>query len=440
MDVFKKTMKYLNSIFNNGKKIIVGGVFFGTFFLGNAKKADAQFDELRYEIYKNNDVKIKGCCKSNNTSLNKILRYKKSMYVINKLKDNSEICEMVLINPDNTINYVIKKIAPNSETEIYGKNNTLILESYHDSEENDFEIDVHERIKKLLNLNMHCNTEWIEFLKIEDIKNRNHYPAIYENLTMGESHAKTELPYLVIWRDGETIKTREVSYSDIEKNSDFIKEIKNSGQIIGFKGTAEAILDESLLNMNYITKEAEKISGKTKRDDAIISQWIKLFVNGEWQATERDKKILTILEKYDKKLDEYIRDIENNNYFWISYKNIKKGGFSEFKEIGSGSGHETFTRLIYQDTNNDSKYDLINLYIEGQKSINAEKIILNYQTGTIDYFANYPSTLEFKGKKIEDFPAEIQARINKIINLKIDCTNNEAISFLYEEYSKWSRE
>ena len=307
-------MKYLNSILDNGKKIIAGSVFLGEFFLGNVKEADAQFEKIEY-MKENSEILIIGYKATDSQVPLSMLIFNKEnskIAVFTHINENKSRTEGITINSDNTLNYVILYQNHSLETgEFYGEEETIFKKT--DGAKSDFSNEQQERIKQLMNLEYLCK----------------------------------EFP------------------------DDFLR------------------------------KEIDRFSNELNNRELNISG--------------------------------------------VSYIDFDKNRFPKQIKVFIGNNSLDMSLIYYEDTDNDSKYDKIinTIFIQ-----NVAKYIgmleLNYVEGTttystVDYSTSDPEIKQIANGKKEDFPIELQEKIKEMVNLDKYCAN-EAIPFLYEEYSKWSRE
>ncbi len=126
-------------------------------------------------------------------------------------------------------------------------------------------------------------------------------------------------------------------------------------------------------------------------------------------------------------------------YYGLMYFGINQNGFATRMDlVTTNKENKELARLAYIDTDKDYNYDLIRMMAPGKK----EEIRINYETGEMSYKKFDKDSLELQktGKSQNDFSPEIQKRIKGLVNLKVDCSENELIPFLYEEYGKWSEE
>lgn len=126
------------------------------------------------------------------------------------------------------------------------------------------------------------------------------------------------------------------------------------------------------------------------------------------------------------------------NYSMILY-NFNEDGFPKSCAAWMAvPGKGWASRIEYSDKDNDGNYD----WIRVQSSIAEEKktdVIYKKENGDIRYFANHPEITDLV-KKPEEFSPQQKERINEILHVEIDCTNNELLPLLYKEYERWKAE
>lgn len=151
-----------------------------------------------------------------------------------------------------------------------------------------------------------------------------------------------------------------------------------------------------------------------------------------------------------KEINRWTEKPEDISLYLLYYFDIDENKFPKSIEVKAyGSKNEKgnypfLSKITYTDYGNDKKYNEIELKTTvNSEETRFERIRIN--KNTLDYFMNYlvdtfSERVDIRFGTKEDFTPEQQKRIKEILRLNIDCSENEAIPFLYDEFYRWSED
>ncbi len=218
-----------------------------------------------------------------------------------------------------------------------------------------------------------------------------------------------------------------------------------------------------------------KISEDGKLTNKIYSQKHNLD-NGEWPggwnlqkeySGEKDNFPLHVQDRIKKIMN--MNKTCNHDWRYFLNKNISKSSGYDKEDVDSYSiyyyfwdednfpeekrvyayGPEEYdyhylAKLEYEDTDEDNIYDKITFeYTKEKKSLNRFVYEIDYDSAKFDYSFYY---LDIKRTHTKNIPLKnIEKGLGKklkeiLTNGKIDCSSNELIPFLYDEYYRWNEE